>query len=111
MEHQKENNGFQTFLEHWGFLVIVAMASISSWFVLFLTKLRGTAWICCFGGAVAVMVFGTALIGFAKTRFRLGDRFWIIRIQSGPEHLVGHFRWGWRLFLCGAVLAFFLLLS
>ena len=70
---------------------------------------RGIAWICCFGGCVAVMVFGGALIAFAKTQFRFGDRFWIIRIQSGPEHLLGYFRWGWRLFLGGAAFALLLM--
>ena len=110
MEHRSQNNGLETFLEHWGFLLVVAVAFLASQVLMFFTRLSGTPWIWFFASCFALMIVGGSLIVYAKLPVYRSGRFFPFGIKSVPEHLRGLYRWGWRVFLFGVVLSLCLLL-
>jgi hypothetical protein len=111
MEYRSQNNGFQTFLEHWGFLLTVLLAVIFSQVLLFFLNLSGLPWIYFFFASLALLISGATLIIYAKLPVYRSGRFFTFGVKSVPESLAGFYRWGWRTFLFGVVLSLCLLLS
>lgn len=111
MEHLARSNGFQTFLEHWWFVLAAIIAVVSSQILMFFTRLSGTPWIWCFSVACVSMVVGGVLIFFAKLPVYRSGRFFTFGLKSVPERLRVLYKWGWLVFLFGVVLGFCLLLS
>ena len=100
-----------TFLEHWGFLAIVVVAFVASLVLMFFIRLSGAPWLWLFFASFTLMIVGGVLIGYAKFPVYRSGRFFTLGLRSVPEHLMRHYRWGWRVFLFGAVLSLCLLLS
>ncbi|HVU08324.1 MAG TPA: hypothetical protein VHG89_07260 [Verrucomicrobiae bacterium] len=111
METQKDNNGLQTFLEHWNIILIAIVAVLASQVLMFFTRLCGTSWICFFVASFALMILGGILIGYAKFPVYRSGRFFTFGLKSVPGYLRGFYRWGWRIFFLGVVLSFCLFLS
>jgi hypothetical protein len=111
MDQRSQNNGLETFLEHWGILLIVVVAFLASQVLMFFTRLSGTAWIWFLVASFALMIAGGSLIGYAKFPVYRSGQFFTFGLKSVPEHLRGFYRWGWRVFLFGVVLSLCLLLS
>lgn len=111
MESGNQSNGWQTFLEHWGFLLIVLVAFSVGKVLDFFTQLNGTLWIWFFAASFILMISGGCLIGSAKFPVYRGGHFLTFGIKSVPKHLTGYYRWGWGVFLFGFVLGLCLLLS
>jgi len=111
MEHLARSNGFQTFLEHWWFVLTAIIAVVSSQILMFFTRLSGTPWIWCFSVACVSMVVGGVLIFVAKIPAYRSGRFFTFGLKSVPERLRVLYKWGWFVFLFGMVLGFCLLLS
>jgi len=77
----------------------------------FLMALSGAPWIWFFVASFAIIVVGGALIAYAKLPVYRAGRFFAFGLKSVPAHLRSFYRWGWRVFLFGVVLALCLLLS
>jgi len=111
MEYRKENNGWLAFLEHWNIAIVAVLALATSQALGFFMQLQGTSWIWCFVVSFVFMIFGGVLIVYAKLPVYRSGRFFTFGLNSVPEHLRASYRWGWRAFLFGVVLALGLLLS
>lgn len=111
MEHHAQNNGFETFLEHWSLLVVVVVALATTEVLDFFTGLSGSPWIWLLIVSFALMFSGGGLIGYAKSPAYRSGRLFTFGVKSVPQRFVGFCRWGWRLFVFGAALGFCLLLS
>lgn len=111
MEHRSQSSGLQTFLEHWGIVLVGVITFLASQMLLFFIQLSGTPWIWFFVASFALMFVGGGLIGCAKFPVYRSGRFFTYGVKSVPEHLRGYYRWGWRVFLSGAVLSLCLSLS
>jgi hypothetical protein len=111
VDHQKENNGRLTFLEHWGFIVPTLTIFGVFTVIEFFRHLTGAPWIWLFAASFSLMISGGCLIGYAKFPVYRSGRFFTFGIKSVPRHLTGFYRWGLRLFLLGAILGLCLLLS
>ena len=111
METRKDGNGWETFLQHWGFSVFPFVVAVLSGAFFFFMNLRGTLWVVFFSLSFALMISGGALIGYAKLPAYRSGGFFTFGSKSVPVHLSGYYRWGWRVFLLGLVVAFGLLLS
>ena len=111
MEHRSQSNGLQTFFEHWGFLISVLLAVACSQLLTFFENLRGERWIYFFSASAFLLIVGGSLIVYAKIPVYRRGIFFTFGVKSVPEHLVGFYRWGWRVFLFGVVLSLCLLLS
>ena len=111
MDRQSHNNGLETFLEHWGLLITVIIAVVAGKALDSFMALSGAPSIWFFVASFALMVVGGALIVYAKLPVYRSGRFFTLGLKSVPAHLQGFYRWGWRVFLFGVVLALCLLLS
>ena len=111
MDHHRQSNGLLTFLEHWGFLLTAVVALLAWQLLMFFTRLTGAPWIYFFVASFALLIIGGCLIGYAKLPVYWCGRLFTFGVKSVPEHLSGFYRWGWRVFLFGVVLALCLLLS
>ena len=113
METKGHSDGYQwvKFLEHWGMLLAVLIAVITSQVFLFFMNLSGAPWIYFFIASFVLLFSGAALIVYAKFPVYRSGRFFTFGVKSVPEHLTGYYRWGWRVFLFGVVLSLCLLLS
>jgi hypothetical protein len=111
MEYRSRSNGLGTFLQHWGFIVIVFVAALASQGLMFFTRLTGAPWIWFFVAGFALMLAGAGLIAYAKLPVYRSGRFFTFGVKSVPGDMKGHYRWGWRMFLFGVVLGLCLLLS
>jgi hypothetical protein len=111
MERRKQGNGLETFLENWGGLLIILIALITSQILMFFINLRGKPWIYFSIAGMVLQVLGAALILYAKLPVYRSGRFFTFGVKSIPKHLAGIYRWGWRVFLFGAILSLCLLLS
>jgi hypothetical protein len=111
METQKDSNGLWTFFEHWNIAIIAIGAALGSQVLMFFTNLYGTPWICFFVAAFTLMILGGGLIGCAKFPVYRRGQFFTFGAKSVPERFRGLYRWGWRVFLFGVLLALCLLLS
>ncbi len=108
MDTHRQNNGLQTFLEHWGFLLLSALVLLTAHGLMFFSQLTRSHWIALFATSFALMFVGGCLIGGAKIPVYRSGRFFAFGLKSVPEPLRGSYRWGWRLFLFGAGLALWL---
>lgn len=111
MDRQGHSNGWETFLEHWGLLITAIIAVITGKVLDFFMGLSGMPWIWFFVASFGFMVFGGALIVRAKLPVYRSGRWFSFGLKSVPAPLHGVYRWGWRMFLFGVVLALCLLLS
>ena len=111
MEHRSQNNGFLTFMEHWGFILTALLAIIFSQVLMFFFNLSGKPWIYVFVASLTLLLFGAGLIIYAKFPVYRSGRFFTFGVKSVPARLAGCYRWGWRVFLFGMVLSLCLLLS
>ena len=66
MEHRSRSNGLETFLEHWGFVVVAIVVVLASQVLMFFMRLSGTPWIWFFVASFALMTVGGGLISCAK---------------------------------------------
>jgi len=107
MDYDKRHNGLLTFHEHFTFLFPVGGVAL----FIFLTNLHGRQWIDFIIASFTLMILGGSLIGCAKFPVYRSGRFFTFGLKSVPQNLSRHYRWGWRLFLFGVVLALCLLLS
>jgi|SRR5579872_6041114 len=111
MEYRHENGGWQTFLEHWGFLLVAMVVLLAFQVLDFFLSLNGMSWIWFCAASFALMIAGGGLVGYAKfPAYRSGWSF-TFGVKSVPKHLARHYRLGWSVFLFGAVLSLCLLLS
>lgn len=111
MDYRGKDNGWGTFLEHWGMLIVVLTSVLASQALVLLMNLTGTPWIWTFSAGFALMIAGGGLVTFAKLPLYRSGRFLTFGMKAIPAHLKSHYRWGWRLFLAGVVLSLCLLLS
>jgi hypothetical protein len=111
MEHRSRSNGLETFLENWGFMIVAIIAGLASQVLMFFMRLSGTPWIWFLVASFVLITVGSGLICYAKFPVYRSGRFLTFGVKSVPEHLAGHYRWGWRVFLFGVVLGLCLLLS
>ena len=111
METQKDSKGLRTFLEHWNIALVAIVSILASQVLIIFTRLSGTPWICLFVASFALMIFGGALIGYAKFPVYRSGRFFMFGLKSVPARLQSLYRWGWRVFLFGVALSLCLLLS
>ena len=111
MDRRSHTNGLETFLEHWGLVVMVVVAVVAGKVLTFFTGLSGRPWTWCVVASFALMIVGGGLIGYAKLPVYRSGRFFTFGLKSVPQQLHGFYRWGWRVFLFGVVLAVCLLMS
>jgi len=111
MEYQRQNNGLQTLLEHWGFILSVLLGVVVLQILMFFFNLNGKSWIYFFIANMVLLVSGAALVVGAKLPVYRSGQFLTFGIKSVPKNLAGCYRWGWRVFLFGVVLSLCLLLS
>ena|SRR5881394_4051761 len=111
MEYRSQSSGLQTFLEHWGFLVIAVLVLECSQALMFFIGLRGERWIWFFVASMVLLLCGASLIVYAKIPAYRSGRFCTFGVKSVPKHLAVYYRWGWYVFLFGVVLSLCLLLS
>ena len=111
MDFRKEHDGWLTFLENWG-LLLSGITAFLVWLVFdFLIRLFSLLWLGVFVVSFAVMILGAGLIVYAKIPAYRSGRVLTFGLKSVPEHLAGHYRRGWQMFLFGVVLSLGLLLS
>ena len=113
MEQEKHSDGYQwlKFLEHYGVLGTILIMVITCQVLLFFMNLSGALWIYLFVASLVLLFTGAALIAVAKFPAYRSGRFLTFGAKSVPEHLAGFYRWGWRIFIIGAVLALCLAFS
>jgi hypothetical protein len=109
MERQSHSNGWETFLEHWGTLIVVAAGLLAGrllWLLMRLTKWTRLSFLVA---SFILMIVGGWLIGYAKFPVYRQGRLFTLGAASVPEQRRRHYRWGWRMVLFGAALAICLL--
>ena len=111
MDTQRSSNGWQTFIEHWGFALLTLMAVGSSQLLIFFTHLSGLPWMACYGMAIAIGVAGAGLLFYAKLPLYRERRFLTIGAQALPKERRRFYRWGRRCAVFSMVLLACLLLS
>jgi hypothetical protein len=111
MEHRNQSNGWQTFLEHWWFLIIAVIAIIASQALEFFTSLCGTPWIWCYGVGLFIAAVGILLIFCAKLPLYRQRRFLTFGSRALPDSSRSFYRWGYRCVLFAVALLFCLFLS
>jgi hypothetical protein len=111
MDHHSQSNGLESFLEHWSILVVglivIGTLEITGLF----ERMGGTARLCFLIASIGLLLVGSGLVGYAKVPAHRSGPLFAFGAKSVSEGFVGYYRWGWRLFLLGAALGFFLLLS
>lgn len=111
MDTNRHSKGFQSFLEHWGFLVTPVAALGVSHLLLILARMTGMSRLLLFAVALSLLVTGACLIGYAKLPLYRSGRFFTIGAKSVPEPRRRFYRWGWRAILSGLVLSLCFLIS
>jgi hypothetical protein len=111
MEYQRRNNGLQTFLEHWGFILSILLGVVVLQILMFFVNLNGKPWIYFFVASMVLLVLGAVLIVWAKLPVYRSGHFLTFGVHSVPKNMAGCYLWGWRVFLFGIVLPLCLLLS
>ena len=111
MDYRKRDNGLLTFLEHWSILIVAVAAMMATKFLDLFIRPGGTAWVWVFYAAFGLMIFGGGFIAYARFPVYRSKQFFRFGIRSVPADLQPAYRWGWRIFLFGVVLALCLLLS
>jgi len=111
MDQHRDSNGLQTFLEHWGLLVIAVIAVLVSQVLIFFTRLSGAPWIWCYVLGLVVAALGIALLFYAKLALYRQRRFFTFGTRALPESGRPFYRWGYRCVAFSVALLFCLLLS
>ena len=111
MEHRKQSNGLQTFLEHWWFAPIAVVAIVASQILTFFSRLTGTPWIWCYAISLAVAGVGVSLVFYAKLPLYRQRRFLTFGSRALPESSRSFYRWGYRCILFAVALLLCLFLS
>lgn len=110
MKHESDDYQWLKFFEHWGLSLTVVVALITAQVFLFFMNLSGTPWICFLVASFVLLFSGGALLVYAKLPVYRSGRFFTFGVKSVPDRLAGYYRWGWRVFSFGVVLALCLLL-
>jgi hypothetical protein len=79
-------------------------AGLGARFLTFFMRLTGAPCIPFFVMSLAFLVLGGGSIACAKFPAYRVDRFFSFGLKTIPEHLQGHYRWGWRAFWFGVIL-------
>jgi hypothetical protein len=95
MDTHRQGNGLQTFLEHWGFLLVAVAGLIASRALMFFTRLTGAQWIWCYAIAVLVGGAGVGLLFYAKLPLYRQRRFFTFGARALPEPRRPFYRWGY----------------
>jgi hypothetical protein len=111
MDYRSKSDGWQTFSEHWGFLVSLALVVVTSQVLGFFTGLHGESWIWCFGFGLSVAAVGATLIFYAKLPLYRQRRFITFGSQALPQNKRSFYRWGYRCTIFAVVLLLWLFLS
>jgi hypothetical protein len=111
MEYRRQSHGLLTFLEHGGLLIYAVVVSLASKFFFSLAGMHGASWLGLCAMGFAAQIAGAVLIGYAKLPLYRNGCSFTFGIKSIPLPRVGHYRWGWRLFLIGVCLSLSLLLG
>jgi hypothetical protein len=111
MDTHRKSHGLQTFLEHWGILVIVVFGFIAGQALTFFMGLTGAAWIWCYGVGLAVAAVGVSLIFYAKLPLYRQRRFLTFGSRALPKSSRSFYRWGYRCVLFAVALLLCLFLS
>lgn len=108
MNYSKEDNGSQTFWEHWGgvmFLVPMIIGLVVATSFEYLTAME---WLYLFCAATVLLLSGGGLIAHAKVPVYRRGEFFTFGTRTVPQELRACYRWGWRMFLLGVALMLFL---
>ena len=111
MDTHRQSNGLQTFLEHWGFLLMAIVGLLSAQVFMFFTRLTGTPWIWCYGVGLLVAAVGVALLFYSKLPLYRQRRFFTFGSAALPESRRSFYRWGYRCVGFSVALLLCLLLS
>jgi hypothetical protein len=111
MDTQRQSNGWETFIEHWGFALTAVIALVGSQLVMFFTRLSGAPWIWCYFIAVFAGGVGVGLLFYAKLPLYRQRRFFTFGARALPEQRRPFYRWGYRCAVFSIVLLACLLLS
>jgi len=111
MEHRSQSNGWQTFLEHWWFVLMAVTAVLTMQVLEFFTRLTGTPWIWCYSIGLVVAAVGVSLIFYAKLPLYRQRRFLTFGSRALPESSRPFYRWGYRCVLFAVALLLCLFLS
>jgi hypothetical protein len=101
----------QTFLEHWGFLLMAIVGLLAAQVLMFFTRLTGTPWIWCYGVGLFVAAVGVALLFYSKLPLYRQRRFFTFGSAALPEGRRSFYRWGYRCVGFAVALLLCLLLS
>ena len=94
MEHQRDSNGWRTFLEHWGLAFPGVLAFGIAYLGMFVIGLRGAAWIWGYSAALIVGAFAVGLLFYAKLPLYRQRRFFTFGARALPEERRVFYRWG-----------------
>ena len=111
MDTHRQNNGLQTFLEHYWFLVISVSALVATAVLSFFSRLTGTPWIWCYVVALFAAGVGVSLIFYSKLPLYRQRRFFTFGSSALPESRRAFYRWGYRCAIFAVALLLCLLLS
>ena len=111
MDTHRQNNGLQTFLEHWGFLLMAIVGLLASQVLMFFTRLTGTPWMWCYGVGLFFAAVGVALLLYSKLPLYRQRRFFTFGSAALPESRRSFYRWGYRCVIFAVALLLCLLLS
>jgi hypothetical protein len=111
MDTHRQNNGLQTFLEHYWFLGIGVSAVLASMVLRFFSRLTGTPWIWCYEVGLFVAAVGVALIFYSKLLLYRQRRFFTFGSAALPESRRSFYRWDYRCVIFAVALLLCLLLS
>lgn len=107
MEYRRENNGWLTFHEHWGWVIMGIFIALGVTLPEWIGKLSDTIQWLWLATSFGLMIFGGGLIMYAKMPVYRRGRFFTFGPKSVPVTLIGCYRWGWWIFgggVLGAVL-------
>ena len=111
MDYQRDSNGWQTFLEHWGFTFIVLLGLLGMQVQAFFILLSGAPWIWCYALSLVAGAIGVGLLFYAKLPLYRERRFFTFGSRALPEKRRPFYRWGYRCAVCAIVVLACLLLS
>jgi hypothetical protein len=111
MENNSRSNGWQTFWEHWSFMLMAVVAVLTGQVLEFFSRLTGTPWIWCYGVGLAIAAVGVSLILYAKLPLYRQRRFLTFGSRVLPENRRPLYRWGYRCVLVAMALLLCLFLS
>src|SRR5687768_16176371 len=111
VDYRRDNNGRQTFLEHWAFALPVLLALGVAQFLTFFKGLTGAPWIWSYVGALFVGAVSVGLLLYAKLPLYRQRRFFTFGARALPEQRRPFYRWAYRCAIFSVLLLAALLLS